>query len=594
MLAQAETDAYFKSQRKRGRPQYPREALKLTENSNWMHVVCAAWLPEVKFSNADKLQRAEGMAALINTPRTEQVCKICRREEKAVVSCHQCHAPFHVMCAHDVGYIFGFDVTPVKGSRKDSVSTVTVGSESGLMSAVIWCKDHSPKTIVHQMTEVVDPETGLTAFQLFASAYKQADLTLTGTARKAILLQQSTRLPILSAPTSTNRRVSTMPNGTKLDDAATVNGATDHAAEERRCTTCATDSSLKWHQAGVDEEQNVGSVWQCHRCHMLDKENPRPSSADIPSDNSNNKPLEEEPDLFRTKRPAWSGDAGMAYLQHFADELKKTTITLTNPKFGGLHIFQGKDLNLDLDSDPRSAFRLVIYQASVRCGYDQERDVIITEDGSWVTFPKSMMQALVKMIVAGSREGHWRVVSAREVPCKLMANIYVPPGPENTSSIAPFPPHLAPPSFNGPTTSFPPRQDTFPSMIRFPPIASGPAVSPGSFGGPSIPPAPGVHAPPMPNGVPRNAHGPPLSMHNGMPAPYQQPNGISPPPVGPPPPPGYQPAMSQAHPAQASPPQVPGVPQPPLVNGTPTPGQRGDGPAAGASSSPNLQNLLRP
>ena len=606
LLAQAETDAYFRSQRKRGRPQYPREALKLTENSNWMHLVCATWLPEIKFSNASKFQRAEGMAALINTPRTEQVCKLCQKEEKAVVACHQCHAPFHVMCAHDAGYTFGFDITPVKGSRKDAFNTVTVGAETGAMSAAIWCKEHSPKTIIHDMTEVVDPETGRTALQLFTQTFKQADLTLTGTARKANLLTQSTKLPILSAATpTTGRRISSMTNGVKPEETSTkiTQEEQEQRAADQKCQTCGCEASLKWHKIDEDTDMVNGdtethkSPWQCHKCYMLDQKRSRSPSAEKPAEVVS-KPLDEEPDLFRRKRPAWSGgDTGnMAYLQHFADELKKTTIVLTNPKFGGLHVFKGEGLNLDLDSDPRSAFRLIIYQASLKCGYDQERDVIITEDGSWVTFPKSMMQALVKMIVAGSREGHWRVVSAREVPCKLMANVYVPPDPNHVTTSAPFPPHLAPPSFNGP------RLDTVGAYFRPQPPAG---TMPGPSNGHSSPLTPGGPPRPLSNTVSR--HGVPQVVPQPVPPHYQGPNCINTPLVTAPP--GYQPAMPRPHLQQTSQPapsppaaqatqppssRITPTPAAPTTNGTPGPTRQRENSVTSASNSPSVHNLLRP
>ncbi|KAL9058373.1 MAG: hypothetical protein Q9162_001828 [Coniocarpon cinnabarinum] len=610
ILVQAETDTYFKSQRKRGRPQYPREALKVTENSNWMHVVCATWLPEVKFSHSEKMQCAEGMAAMINTPRTEQVCRICHKPEKAVVTCQQCHAPFHVMCAHDAGYLFGFDVTPVKGSRKDAVNVVTVGAETGVMTAAIWCKEHSPKTIVHPMTELVNPDTGFTALQLFARTYKQADLAFTGTARKANLLAQSVKLPIHSPNPSSTRRASALPNGVKHDEthaAHTVNGETHQEEGQRQCKTCGCGASLKWHKIDDDtvmvngDSEKHQSPWQCHKCFTDEERKSRSPSHSRPS-SAQKPPLLEEPDLFRRKPRAWpNGDSSaLPYLQQIAeDELKKMTIVLTNPKFGGLHVFKGENLNLDLDSDPRSAFRLIIYQASLKCGYDQERDVIITEDGSWVTFPKSMMQALVKMIMAGSREGHWRVVSAREVPCKLMANVYVPPTPEHGSN-APYPPHLAPPTFNmsGPMVG---NRETVGAYFTPPQQRpNGPSLQIHNFNGPRMSANAGVprrhpstnmsNNPSMvtnPSAYPhlhRPLSGPPYQASNGM-------GGPSPPQV----PPGYQPAVARPHPSHLpvnprSPPSVP----PPTSNGTPGPGHQRESSVVSASNSPSVQNLLRP
>ena len=77
------------------------------------------------------------------------------------------------------------------------------------MAAVVWCKEHTIKTIVHPIHEVgKDPDVN--ALQLFVRNYKQADLTLTGTIRKANLLNQSTKvLTQVHGLTGGNRRAST-------------------------------------------------------------------------------------------------------------------------------------------------------------------------------------------------------------------------------------------------------------------------------------------------------------------------------------------------------------------------------------------------
>ena len=99
----------------------------------------------------------------------------------------------HVECARQHGHLLGFDVSPVKGSRRDQFNVVALNGESGTMSAVVWCKDHVPtKTIAHRMHEVVG-ESGQSALQLFVKNYKQADLALTGTVRKANLMMNAAK-----------------------------------------------------------------------------------------------------------------------------------------------------------------------------------------------------------------------------------------------------------------------------------------------------------------------------------------------------------------------------------------------------------------
>lgn len=162
-------------------------------------------------------------------------------------------------CAHQHEYVLAFDVVPVKGSRKDQVKVVDVNQESGTMSAVVWCKEHAPKnpSQFHLMNEPVG-DTGLTALQLYAHTYKQADPALTGTARKATLVNQLLKaLGSVVSSTANNRRTSTAAstNGNgkvsasvKADEAGTGDHSTsdDHLHNANICATCSVDVSPKW------------------------------------------------------------------------------------------------------------------------------------------------------------------------------------------------------------------------------------------------------------------------------------------------------------------------------------------------------------
>lgn len=119
------------------------------------------------------------------------------------------------------------------------------------MTAAIWCKDHmQPKSLIHKMHDIVNDQ-GLNALQLYVQNYKQADLALTGTARKANLVSQSTKAVIAS--TTSTRRVSmtTAPvNGSQgaqskeLTNSDKANGISDK--DPRKCVTCQVDVTPKW------------------------------------------------------------------------------------------------------------------------------------------------------------------------------------------------------------------------------------------------------------------------------------------------------------------------------------------------------------
>ncbi|KAF8848164.1 hypothetical protein BDZ45DRAFT_295812 [Acephala macrosclerotiorum] len=254
--AQKVADFFRKKQEEANKPLNPREPLKRTANNNWIHVTCAIFTPEVKFGNGKALEPSEGIGS-IPTARWQETCKVCKKQEGACVSCHSCHVSVHVECAHQAGYILGFDITPVKGSRRDQFNIVSIAGEVGTMTAAIWCKEHVPtKTIIHQMHDAVDDESGMNALQLYVQNFKQADLGLTGTVRKATLVSQSTKVvnpaPAVPAP---NRRASTTANGTagrgsvshvKPEEVSAEAFATSQAGSLRICVTCDVDISPKW------------------------------------------------------------------------------------------------------------------------------------------------------------------------------------------------------------------------------------------------------------------------------------------------------------------------------------------------------------
>ena len=258
-------ESYHRSQDEMGRPRNPREPFKRTSGNRWVHITCALWHPEIKFSNASSLEASEGFHA-IPAARYEQVCKLCKTHDGACVSCHHCSANVHVACAIQYGYRLGFDVTPVKGSRKDTVSTVTMGKETGHVTAVVYCREHTVKSVVHPMCELVEAST-LNALQLFARTYKQADLSLTGTVRKAAMMNSATRGSIQAtnpghrastsapAPMSRSSRVSPTAATVKSEefdeDGDRVVHLSDHVISEpthKTCSSCGHDASPKWHK----------------------------------------------------------------------------------------------------------------------------------------------------------------------------------------------------------------------------------------------------------------------------------------------------------------------------------------------------------
>lgn len=136
----------------------PRQPLKPTANNNWAHVTCAIFSPETRFGSSRHLKPIEGIGSIPPT-RWNQLCALCGIQKGATINCHDCKRPVHASCAVAAGFMAGFDIQPVKGSRRDTVQIVNFGGETGMMSAAVWCPEHDlRKTIVHPLTEI-DPIT---------------------------------------------------------------------------------------------------------------------------------------------------------------------------------------------------------------------------------------------------------------------------------------------------------------------------------------------------------------------------------------------------------------------------------------------------
>lgn len=278
------TNMYYREQEAKGRPSHPREALKRTSGNNWAHLLCSMWTPELKYGDAQLFEPVEGVSS-IPASRYQQVCKLCKGNEGICIACKQCSTTYHATCAQRHGHILGFDIAPVKSSRRDAISIITMGSETGNATPVVYCKEHAPKTTIHPLNEVVD-DASLIALQLFSRTYKQADISLTGTVRKAANIVSSSRPASQLASVNTGLRnssasvtaiLTTLPKSSRVSPVATtvkseevdeegdrvvyLNDATVSEPLSKECNKCGTGTSPLWHQVErtVTEPAKVAS-----------------------------------------------------------------------------------------------------------------------------------------------------------------------------------------------------------------------------------------------------------------------------------------------------------------------------------------------
>ncbi|EAU90390.2 ZNF1 [Coprinopsis cinerea okayama7 len=222
-------------------------ACKPTEGQGWTHVICAVFLPELSFTDASRLRLVEGMSTIAKHRWTTKCC-LCGEMEGAVVKCSDCYREFHVSCAWKEGHKFGFEIQPVKSSRRDTTITTTFKGESGCMSALISCKMHD-----HNKRDIYDicetNEGGETALQVYCQAYKQAQV---GQAHG--LLRKAKRLDALL--------------NLRDPHAHGMQPVQELPTTEPECSKCNTQFSPAFYPV-VDLSPTASKeTWLCHRCHF--------------------------------------------------------------------------------------------------------------------------------------------------------------------------------------------------------------------------------------------------------------------------------------------------------------------------------------
>ncbi|KAF8159372.1 hypothetical protein B0H34DRAFT_654907 [Crassisporium funariophilum] len=224
-------------------------ACKPTEGQGWVHVLCAVFTPELTFTNASRLRLVEGLNT-VSRHKWSTKCCLCGEIEGAVIRCHDCPKEFHASCAWKQGHKFGFEIQPVKSSRRDTTITTTFKGETGCMNAIVSCVDHDhSKRDIYDICET--NEGGETALQVYCRAYKQAPV---GQAHG--LLRKARRLD-----TILNIRSEAIPPTTPMPNSAGP-----------ECYHCRTLFSPAYYPLTdvptLNGQHSSRDYWECHRCHF--------------------------------------------------------------------------------------------------------------------------------------------------------------------------------------------------------------------------------------------------------------------------------------------------------------------------------------
>lgn len=164
-------------------------AFKQTDTNQWAHVVCALWIPEVRFANTVFLEPIDSIE-MIPHARWRLTCYICK--QKGIGACIQCnknycYAAFHVTCAQQAGLCMRMDT--VKGTDSNPV----------VVQKTAYCDAHTPLNAL-QSTPGYSPDGGppTDAREVTREKMKKA--------RKLLALKR-TSAPVILIPTIPQNRI---------------------------------------------------------------------------------------------------------------------------------------------------------------------------------------------------------------------------------------------------------------------------------------------------------------------------------------------------------------------------------------------------
>jgi bromodomain and PHD finger-containing protein 1 len=163
-------------------------AFKQTDTSEWAHVVCALWIPEVRFANTVFLEPIDSIDC-IPPARWRLVCYICKQKTGACIQCNKnyCYSAFHVTCAQYAGLCMRMET--VKSPSSDQM----------MVQKMAFCDQHTPTNFGAEKSPIENEK----AREECRNKMKQA---------RKLLAKKRSSAPIILIPTIPAERVQEISN----------------------------------------------------------------------------------------------------------------------------------------------------------------------------------------------------------------------------------------------------------------------------------------------------------------------------------------------------------------------------------------------
>lgn len=164
-------------------------AFKQTDTSEWAHVVCSLWIPEVRFANTVFLEPIDSIDC-IPQARWRLVCYICKQKTGACIQCNKnyCYSAFHVTCAQYAGLCM----------RMDTVKSNDPNHQM-MVQKMAFCDQHTPSNFGAEKSPIENEK----AREECRNKMRQA---------RKLLAKKRSSAPIILIPTIPAERVQEISN----------------------------------------------------------------------------------------------------------------------------------------------------------------------------------------------------------------------------------------------------------------------------------------------------------------------------------------------------------------------------------------------